>query len=82
LQASFLHDLTTLELALHFLQLLCEGHHKDLQNYLRAQPDHIKSVDIVTLCVELLHVMIQELDKHTIDILIQVGLRLLACLVD
>lgn len=70
-QASALHDLATLELALHFMQLLCEGHNADLQNYLRAQPDHIKSIDLVTLCVELLHVMIQEVDKHTVDVLIQ-----------
>lgn len=48
------------------------GHHKPLQEYLRVQPDHIKSVDIVSDCVELLHLLIADIDQNSADVLIQV----------
>ncbi len=34
-------------LVLRVLQLMCEGHHTVLQNYLRTQPDNIRSINLV-----------------------------------
>ncbi|KAJ3126150.1 hypothetical protein HK098_007861 [Nowakowskiella sp. JEL0407] len=45
-------------LQLRVLQLVCEGHFSDFQNYLREQPDNIKSFNLVSDCVDLLRTMI------------------------
>ncbi|CUI11444.1 inositol 1,4,5-trisphosphate/ryanodine receptor, putative, partial [Bodo saltans] len=37
----------TMESILRFLQLMCEGHHLGLQDYLREQQDNLRSVNVV-----------------------------------
>ena len=37
-----------------FLQLLCEGHNMDMQNYLRSQPDKPSSVNLIVNSVDYL----------------------------
>ena len=41
-------DVIAVKGVLRFIQLLCEGHHLQLQNYLREQPGATASVNIVT----------------------------------
>lgn len=52
-----------LEANLRFLQLMCEGHHLGLQDYLREQQDNLRSVNVVKDIVRLL----QELVLHDVD---------------
>ena len=66
-------DKANLELVLKMLQFMCEGHNSKLQNYLRVQPDNILNIDLVSLSVELMHVMSESIDSHTIHLLVQVG---------
>ena len=42
---------------LHFLQLLCEGHHSNLQNYLRKQPNTARNHNM-------LEIIVHYLDRH------------------
>lgn len=46
---------------LRLLQLLCEGHNRDLQQLLRAQTHSRRSFDLVSLCASLLEVLIKRL---------------------
>ena len=46
---------------LRLLQLLCEGHNRDLQQLLRTQTHSRRSFDLVSLCVSLLEVLIKRL---------------------
>jgi hypothetical protein len=41
-----------IESILRLLQLFCEGHNLDLQNYIRHQPDNFKSINLVAECLE------------------------------
>jgi hypothetical protein len=52
--------------------MLCEGHNAVVQNYLRAQGDNYHSIDLVTLTVELLHVIGERIALNTIDQINQV----------
>ena len=49
----------------------CQGHNVELQNYLRVQSDHMRSHDLVTLCVELLHSIVFDINEKSIDMIIQ-----------
>ena len=40
-------DIAIMEIILRFLQLLCENHNSELQNYLRAQPNNKNSYNLV-----------------------------------
>lgn len=40
-------DIAIMEIVLRFLQLLCENHNSDLQNYLRVQPSNKTSYNLV-----------------------------------
>jgi hypothetical protein len=40
-------DTAIMQIILRFLQLLCENHNKDLQNYLRVQPNNKNSYNLV-----------------------------------
>ncbi len=67
-----LRDRSNIELVLKVLQMMCEGHNRDLQEYLREQPDNIRSIDLVTLTVELLHVVAEKINGDTIHQIDQV----------
>ena len=46
-QNSLHEDIAIMEIILRFLQLLCENHNTDLQNYLRVQPSNKTSYNLV-----------------------------------
>ena len=41
-------DTSYIELALRVLGLMCDGQYRPLQNYLREQPDNIKTINLVS----------------------------------
>jgi hypothetical protein len=51
--------------ALHFLQLLCEGHNMKLQNYLRFQEENRKSFDLVSIINQYFHALYLNLDVQS-----------------
>lgn len=55
-----------------FLQLLCEGHHFEFQNYVRHQHDNFNSYNMCTLIMELLHTLVKRLDSSSIETAIQI----------
>jgi len=54
---------------LSFLQLLCEGHYEDMQNYLRLQKYSSVSVDLVTEVTNMLFAFENNIDVFNIGIL-------------
>jgi hypothetical protein len=64
-----------LESILHVLQLMCEGHNFQMQEMLREQTGNFRQINLVTLCVELLHVLVEEITAANIDALVQVSAR-------
>jgi len=57
---------------LRFLQLFCEGHNFELQNYLRLQLNHRESYDLVSEpALTFLEALEREIDATNIDIAIQ-----------
>eukprot|EP00049_Salpingoeca_infusionum_P018394 m.357042 g.357042 ORF g.357042 m.357042 type:complete len:2607 (+) comp17695_c0_seq1:174-7994(+) len=64
-------DAGNIELVLRVLQYMCEGHRRDLQDYLRRQPDNIRSIDLVSETVRVLIAMMDEISPQTIERLTQ-----------
>ena len=60
-----------LHLVLQLLQAMCEGNNKVLQNYLRCQPDNIRSIDIVEMITRVLGVLVQEISAETTPLIVQ-----------
>jgi hypothetical protein len=50
-------DIAIMEIILRFLQLLCENHNSDLQNYLRVQPNNKTSYNLVCETLQFLDVI-------------------------
>ena len=45
-------DTSYIELALRVLGLMCDNHNRQMQNYLRVQPDNIRTINLVSeICV-------------------------------
>ena len=45
-------DTSYIELALRVLGLMCDGQYRPMQNYLREQPDNIKTINLVSeICI-------------------------------
>jgi hypothetical protein len=63
--ASLVEDL------LRLLQLLCEGHHFEFQNYVRHQHDNFNSYNMCITVMELLHTMLLVLDDTTVPVALQ-----------
>ena len=61
-----------IELVLRILQLMCEGQNVVLQDYLRDQPDNIKSVDIPAQTVSFLEVLYVSVDHTNVSLVSQV----------
>jgi len=62
---------------LRFLQLFCEGHNFQLQNYLRLQPNQGESYDLVSEpALGFLETLEREIDATNIDIAIQLFVTL------
>ena len=58
--------------AFRFLQLLCEGHHLGMQDYLRIQSDNLRSVNVVREVTQFLQQFVgRELDIEHVPLLLQ-----------
>lgn len=68
---SLFKDPGNIELVLRLLQLLCEGHNLVLQDYLRMQPDNIRSLDLIAETVEYLAIVVRELKSSNMPLAIQ-----------
>jgi hypothetical protein len=53
------------------LQLLCEGHHFEFQNYVRHQNDNFNSYNMCILVMELLHTVVGKMDPATLPVAVQ-----------
>ncbi|BFZ12930.1 hypothetical protein BsWGS_15969 [Bradybaena similaris] len=60
-----------IELVLKLLARVCDGQHCGLQNYLREQPDNVKSFNIVGETAQFLNVVYTTINSTTIDLVIQ-----------
>lgn len=57
-----------LQLVLKILGLMCDGQNLILQNYLREQPDNIKSVNLVAEVSRFLALLYGSINKNTIGL--------------
>ncbi|XP_062618413.1 inositol 1,4,5-trisphosphate receptor type 1-like [Saccostrea cucullata] len=60
-----------IELIFKLLARICDGQHFGLQNYLREQPDNVKSFNIVGETAQFLNVVYTTINKKTINLIIQ-----------
>ncbi|XP_067668084.1 inositol 1,4,5-trisphosphate-gated calcium channel ITPR2-like [Haliotis asinina] len=60
-----------IELVLRVLGLMCDNQHKGLQNYLREQPDNIKSVNLVAETTRFLNILYSSISDKTAPLLVQ-----------
>ncbi|XP_046366515.2 inositol 1,4,5-trisphosphate receptor type 3-like isoform X5 [Haliotis rufescens] len=60
-----------IELVLKVLARICDGQNTGLQNYLREQPDNVKSFNIVGETTQFLNVVYTTINNKTIDLVIQ-----------
>jgi hypothetical protein len=66
----------SIDLVLKILQNLCEGHNKKLQDYLRHQPDNMRSVDLVTETLHYAKELAREIDADNVALMTQVMVTL------
>lgn len=64
-------DHGNIELVLRTLQLLCEGYNDTLKDYLRTQPDNIKSINLVKETVEFLASLYTDIHGDNVELVIQ-----------
>ena len=62
-----------INLVLRVLAAMCDGQMNKMQNYLREQPDNIKSVNIIADTARFLEVIYSNISSSTIDLAIQVS---------
>ncbi|CAG5132421.1 unnamed protein product, partial [Candidula unifasciata] len=60
-----------IELVLKLLARICDGQHTGLQNYLREQPDNVKSFNIIGETAQFMNVVYATINSGTIDLVIQ-----------
>ncbi|XP_055891550.1 inositol 1,4,5-trisphosphate receptor type 1-like isoform X4 [Biomphalaria glabrata] len=60
-----------IELVLKVMARMCDGQNKHLQDYLREQPDNVKSFDIIAEVTRFLNVVYSNINSKNIDLLIQ-----------
>ena len=68
------HKLSQLKLlgeVLRFLQLMCEGHHLGMQNYIREQQDNLHSINIVHEVISVVRELFEHLDDSKIPVLVR-----------
>ncbi|KAK2148285.1 hypothetical protein LSH36_505g01003 [Paralvinella palmiformis] len=61
-----------IELVLRMLGLMCDGQNKTLQNYLREQPDNIKSVNLIAETAQFLGLIYSSINNNTIDLVTEI----------
>ncbi|XP_065833160.1 inositol 1,4,5-trisphosphate-gated calcium channel ITPR1-like isoform X3 [Oscarella lobularis] len=64
-------DDSYIEIVLRILGYMCDGQNVTLQDYLREQPDNIKSLNLVSEVCSYLHLFYNAVDKDSIPLLIQ-----------
>ncbi|XP_065834186.1 inositol 1,4,5-trisphosphate receptor type 3-like isoform X2 [Oscarella lobularis] len=60
-----------IEIVLRIMGYMCDGHHRVLQDYLREQPDNIKSLNLVSEVCTYLHLFYNAIDEDNIPLVIQ-----------
>ncbi|XP_076454279.1 inositol 1,4,5-trisphosphate-gated calcium channel ITPR3-like isoform X3 [Babylonia areolata] len=60
-----------IELVLRVLGLMCDNQHRGLQDYLREQPDNIKSVNLVAETTRFLNILYGNVNDKTAPLIIQ-----------
>ncbi|KAH9498183.1 hypothetical protein Btru_007903 [Bulinus truncatus] len=60
-----------IELVLKVMARMCDGQNKHLQDYLREQPDNVKSFDIIAEVTRFLNVVYSNINSKNIDLVIQ-----------
>ncbi len=55
-----------------FLQVLCEGHCFDIQNFLREQRESSRPVNIVAACAQFLEKLVAVVDANSVNLMLQV----------
>lgn len=60
-----------IQYVLRFLQLLCEGHNLELQDYLRAQPENAISVNLISETLQYVFSIEKYINESNVDIAIQ-----------
>ncbi|XP_071092410.1 inositol 1,4,5-trisphosphate-gated calcium channel ITPR3-like isoform X4 [Haliotis cracherodii] len=60
-----------IELVLKVMARMCDGQNKLLQDYLREQPDNVKSFDIIAEVTRFLNVVYSNINDKSIDLVIQ-----------
>ncbi|XP_076470932.1 inositol 1,4,5-trisphosphate-gated calcium channel ITPR2-like isoform X2 [Babylonia areolata] len=60
-----------IELVLKVMARMCDGQNKLLQDYLREQPDNVKSFDIIAEVTRFLNVVYSNINGNNIDLVIQ-----------
>lgn len=60
-----------IELVLKVMARMCDGQNQQLQNYLREQPDNVKSFDIIAEVTRFLDVVYSNINGKSIDLVIQ-----------
>ena len=65
-------DTSYIVLALQVLGLMCDNHNRQMQNYLREQPDNIKTINLVSEICIFLQSFYVDATKDNISIINQV----------
>ncbi|CAG5128028.1 unnamed protein product, partial [Candidula unifasciata] len=60
-----------IELVLKVMARMCDGQNKHLQDYLREQPDNVKSFDIIAEVTRFLNVVYSNINSKNIELVIQ-----------
>nr|XP_022345635.1 inositol 1,4,5-trisphosphate receptor type 3-like isoform X6 [Crassostrea virginica] len=60
-----------IELVLRILGLMCDNQHHDIQNYLREQPDNIKSVNLVGETTKFLNILYSNISDKSMPLVVQ-----------
>ncbi|GFR59759.1 inositol 1,4,5-trisphosphate receptor type 1 [Elysia marginata] len=60
-----------IELVLKVMARMCDGQNKFLQDYLREQPDNVKSFDIIAEVTRFLNVVYSNINSKNVDLVIQ-----------
>ncbi|XP_048744986.2 inositol 1,4,5-trisphosphate receptor type 2-like isoform X4 [Ostrea edulis] len=60
-----------IELVLRILGLMCDNQHNEIQNYLREQPDNIKSVNLVGETTKFLNILYSNINDKSMPLVVQ-----------
>ena len=60
-----------IELVLRVLARMCDGQHKGLQDYLREQPDNMKSFNIVAETAQFVNLVYSNITTQNIQLVVQ-----------